>query len=348
MDLKRFIPTRRNEMGLSSEERYSYICHSIDRIVEEAKEIKGREGFNISEDDNELLQMIDMLWPTFLGHKGNGLFWIFGGATESNVMAENSPVGIAFTSHVPEQPNDLISEVQKEYNSKAVISSMLEMSVLIDDFPHNHILRIFSDIEQIEYALFRYDDDFVEQYDQLGILVRQIQGWFFHEFKDNGIYSKTWMVKHLVDKCYISYADDMVTKWFEDNNMHHDMRVRRDLSFDELFHLYRKHQFSKGLSLGERLSIILFLAGRRFHYPHQHADLIKRIQEHNKQKRVEKIDIKLIQEALKKCAGASAQYKEDEKEDRYQSCVFTGNVSNGGKTSNYQWENYDKGATENA
>lgn len=298
----------------SDGERFNTMCHSTNEIAKLGESIRNDYRYG------RLKGLCAKLWYGLLCNKGTGDFWLFGGELDNEFMPEGGLVAAAFNCHVPEghayggpTEHGFIDYVN-------IARDMCEIDDFLDG-DERHVFKIYSHTENCAYALTKYKDEFMEQFERFNMALRNIQGECFNIFTEERVFVDAWMYHHIAMKL-ITYQDDLVNQWWYAQNMHHDIKGRK-LEYEELYKLYKEVQF-RIPSLMERLEITLRLAGGSYHYKHNHKKLLEMIERHNSTNE-EKIDIEYVGVLLEEC---NKQHKEAEEFNQRQYaqskyCAFT-------------------------
>jgi hypothetical protein len=308
-------------MGLSNEERYAKMVHSINYITDLSETLK---------DTQKLKKLCERLWYEFLKRDSDGLFW-FSGSDLSNDHMKGGLLGVAFCCHVPLRGSTM-DERRKEdryYDHYKTLSGFFDMDRLLSA-EKRAVLLIYVHTQNIAYALCRYRDEFMEQYEDLNFVMRTIQGECFKLFKEDREYAYAWMLHHLCDKIYTIDEKDIVNQWWtKDCNSHH---IHLDFDkYDAVFDAFKKYQFKK-MTAQERIDVTFMLIGKQYgKYKHIHDHFMGQVAAYNKKHKV-KINVVAIEEAFKK--GQEAE-KTEQKKPYERSCEFTGNyVDHKGEVKN--------------
>lgn len=313
-------------MGLSNEERYAKVVHSVCHITDLSEELKER-------DVQKLKKLVERLWYEFLKRDSDGLFWICG-SDLSNDHLKGGLLGVAFCYHVKHDTtmafgNKIVRKEDKYYDYYKILSDFFDMDRLLNA-EKRAVLLIHVHTQNISYALCRYRDEFLKQYEDLNFVIRTIQGECFKLFKEDREYAYAWMLHHLCDKIYTQEEKDIVNQWWtKDCNSHH---IHLDFDkYDAVFDAFKKYQFKK-MTVQDRIDVTFMLIGKQYgKYKHQHDKFLEMVAAYNKKHKV-KINVATIEEAFQK--GQEAK-KEDKKKPYERSCEFTGNyVDHKGEVKN--------------
>ncbi len=328
-------------MGLSDEERYAKVYCVIERLTEMAARVRG-EGELVNQIDNHdikygtvgrLVKLIEQLWPAFLGRTSNSGHWLFGsessGDTGSGVGlitmafyvldkseltgAEPSPLSL---EAVPEEHRDRIEWIQEYWPDNAV--------TLLDKNKHaeHFVWEAFCWCETYFYAANRYSDKVQAGLKDTTAIICKISGLCFKEFSNNITYLRAWMAKTLLEKVVSYDEDDLVVKWLRAQCAHHD--IRADYYDGDLYADFRRYRpyYSRSLPVMERMEIAFRFLGRRFHYEHEHKQLLKFAAE--AKRAGAKVNIPRIRQMIARCKKLRDEYQKEERERPYEAyCWIT-------------------------
>ena len=319
-------------MGLSNEERYANIIHSICHINGISEKL---EGYRFK----KLKTLVENLWFEFLKKDSNGLFWFMGSDLHNDHTMGETLTGVAFKCHVPNRGHSIsIDELEKEraekdkyYESYKILKGFCEIDRLLDG-PEGASVMIYLHTQKIAYAMCRYHDEFMDKYEDLNRLMRTIQGECFRLFKDNGHYVHAWMLHNLCDKVFTMKEKDIVNQWWVKHCNSHDVKIRYE-DFNKIYEAFSKYQF-RDMTIQDRIEVTLLLVGNKYgEFEHQHKEFMEMVKDYNKKKENKvKIKTKPIEDAFEK--GKKA--KKDEYDKPYQrNCDFTDNyVDHNGQVKN--------------
>lgn len=321
-------------MGLSNEERYAKMVHSVSHITGLAEDLGTERCY--PRDTNKLKKLCERLWYEFLKQESDGLFWIMGSDLSSDHL-KGGLLGVAFCCHSEHGTTmeDLIDERRKEdkyFDSYKTLSAFFDIDRLLSK-EKRAVMLIYAHTQNIAYAMCRYRDEFMKSYEDLNFVMRTIQGECFDHFKEDKDYSHAWMLHHLCDKIYTIDEKDIVNQWWTKHCNSHDIHLE-DNQFKTVFDTFKKYQFKK-MTVQERIDASLVLMGKRYgQYKHQHDEFMKMVEDYNKKHKKNKIDTKPIEEAF--ALGQKAE--KDEKNKPYErNCEFTGNyVDHKGEVDNWR------------
>lgn len=304
-------------MGLSNEERFQGILCAIDRINHLDYD-KSKTFLDLSEIQN----LVSQLWHAAIGKSKNSTHWILGSCTDHYISNNpTDPWGIALQNQVENIVNPGLKDVFPSPSFDA-FDGFLDIGGLlrVADKSMEYVFNVYKAMEHMVYLLRRYDDGFRADFKDLDKLISDIQGACFHIMQDNEDFPKAYILHHICKDLYGSNYPynkeeyDTVTKWLVNNNMHHDLNrpmVYGYLRGEDLkwmvetqleFEATKKNQI-------DRLLTALKICGRRFHYNHQHEDLLKIVKNNGSLRKYSK----KIKDALENC---KKQREESEKEQQ--------------------------------
>jgi hypothetical protein len=302
-------------MGLSDEERYAHIVHSICHINDKSE--------NLSHYTTKPLKnLVSQLWYEFLRRDSNGAFWLMGGDLHNDYLESETLAGVAFKCHVPQKP-----EPQREYDDYErykTLKGFFDMDRLLSQ-EDAAVLLIYMHTQNICYALCRYPDKFLDKYEDLNRLVRAIQGECFKLMKTHYEYAYAWMVHNLCDRIY-NMNDDIVNKWWSKECLSHHVKLEYG-KYKDIYEAYVKYQW-KDLTVQDRITLTLLLLKYSYaEHEHCHKAFMKMVEEYNDANEV-KINVEEIENHYKKVKARNAK-------PYYRSCEFTGNyIGHDGKVDN--------------
>lgn len=322
-------------MGLSNEERFDKIIHSVSHIDDARKKLTNSQYYEVG----RLPELTNKLWYELLKGKSNSAFWLFGGELH-NENLEKGLIGTAFSSHQPKKYcefNTLEGTPQErqdwmKYYDRAREFTSISHLVGKDNPAKSAVVNVYLHTENIVYALCRYDDDFTDSLKDLHMVICQIQGECFKIFKRDPSYTQAWMISSMLDKVLTMYEGQLVNKWWQKYSLHHAICIESN-EFEKIFHVFRKQQF-KQLTMQQRVNITLMLIGDRFHFKHQQKECLKMVEEHNVANPKDKVAIKPLETAFKKPFDPVTKPEKDYNRN----CNFTGNSEWNDKIYNSRYD----------
>lgn len=299
-------------MGLSNEERNAKIYFSIYGLVRFANEYKEnlnrRDRYADGNDEAKaLIGYIDQLWPAVLGKQSNGGHWIFGSSSGNVVKnGDSSPWAMAICSHMdnaagladrlhrknadPDNYDDCQEryeeerqEAEKNYQYN-VFANHLNIYNLLGG-SQAFVFRVYQYIEDIIYALRRYDDEFREQRATLDTIVSSMMGVCFQAFANSDKYAKAYCLERISELLYgVGYyydtvARDVITAFLIRDSIHHHIKNGMSMDLPVLMNYHLDLMIAEKKKKVDfpqlRLRIALEIIGHEFHYDHQHRRLFK-------------------------------------------------------------------------
>jgi len=324
-------------MGLSNRERTGKILYCVREIIEKAESLKGFSlSYSCKDKIERLIVFCNNLWPTLLGSESNSVHWLLGSSSHNPVVIDNEDLwSVAVTSSIPRVDEGKISkDITPDNDGYNPIKDVLTIPSLLVDSDKKDIAcicEIYELVENIIYALRRYNDEYLEQKKEFSDLIANIQGTCFSILYENPDFSKCYIVHQI---CKILYADhyrinyqdkykDVVDEWLHYQNMHHDItRVISDTG-EDIEWIVNQHLIllgSEGVELKRnRILVALRMSGRRHYYDHQHKNLIEII---SKDKDFsDKKFLSALSAEFKACKNAKIEYDKDSNrthEEKYQ------------------------------
>jgi hypothetical protein len=271
-------------------------------------------------DEKMLKELINSLWPSLLRNESNNAFWILGGDFSSESLGETSLLTAAFGGHDDKEsnlPDDPYSTCR----------DMLSPIHLCNDEELHYFLTLWTEVENLIYAISRYPDNFKANLREFENNVHNIQGILFKIISTDKRYSKVWMQSQLCQKLF-NNRESFLGKWLVKNNLHHHLRLGRHaddiISYDDLKEMFVKWQFimANEIPLFDQIVMVIKMMGRRYHYEHQSKPLIEDLK---KEQTISKKQLAEIKALLASCIEANKKYEKDSSEE-YKSnrfCHFT-------------------------
>ena len=311
-------------MSLSDGER-------VDGMVHAVRELTRLRGFKAAQ-HRPLNKLLDRLWPAMLASKGNGSFWFTGSDLGQDHLGESSLIKAAFTnvSHdfriegedntvtiqelTEEMPDSPYKELCKYLDAyKPDMHHFLNLAHCYDGasgrYELANILKVYLRCESFMYYANRYQDDLARKCVKTRNLIAKIMGFCLDRFSTDWQYLAAYMASNIFDRLLQYEVEDTVTMWFKAANMHHDVSFHH-LPKSEIKRIFQEMRVGAIPSSEKRLVIILKFAGNKFHWEHQHRELLKVIKDHNQKFPQDKINAAKIQ---KLCAAKTAAHAKTEK-----------------------------------
>ena len=198
-------------MGLCNEERRTGIywgLHRIDKIVEDWKHRRKVYDFYVNDNVERVFELVDQLWPAFLGGISNSIHWIFGSSSSNTVTDQlNTPWEVAIEHFC----SDAYEEFHKDENcikwrsdnpdrpyNAVEDTNIADLLKSKDHWPEAYVFEIYQEVEQLIYYLRRYNDKFLQGYVDLNTLVSKISGACFNVFAVNEKYAKAYLIHQML------------------------------------------------------------------------------------------------------------------------------------------------------
>lgn len=313
-------------MGQAPEEKFRDLTYATQWLTNTAKELKNPK-------DVYLRQLLEKLWPALLQGLRRPTHWMLGTSCHGNEVGEGSLLGIALLHHKPveKDPDD---PLQKRYYQDFAKERLSIVNLLRDkDDTLSKVYEVFEIAESVAGSLHRKEEDFKNALDAYDELICRIQGECFNYFTQEKLLTQAWLQNRILSKL-LTWQDDIIQKWWETENMHHDFRLLEfpfALTLERLIEIYGEIQFENP-SINQRIQISIELACPRWHYKHQHEKAIKLFQEHNKTaNKADKIDLVAVRKGAAKCMEMHEARQEKGMEEyltrKY--CKLTGKTHDG-------------------
>ena len=256
------------------------------------------DGYYVQKDLKKLHKLCDNLWHSFMGNQSNSAHWILG-SDSNNVIKDDSyspwalsvreKVEEAYSKHLkkinPSQHFDFDND--RTFNA---FDSFLSIHGLINyaHGPFGAVYRIYQNAEGISYALRRYKDKYLQNFEELNKLLSDINGTCFRIFSKSDRFAKAYLIHQMAEIIYNRRAypynidSDPVTVHLSKNHIHHDISRMME---DDLETIVKNHKYllCKWIENDkdcqkiyfERIAIALIMAGRRYEYDHKFKVLLK-------------------------------------------------------------------------
>lgn len=317
-------------MGLSNRERTGKILVCVREIVEKAESLKESLSYYNTEKLQRIINFCGNLWPALLSEERNSGHWIMGSSSSNTVDRDNEDLwSIAVCSSLPVVSDGVI---RKDTEIPKGCFNPFKDALGIEDLLHSAdrkdiaiVFEIYQFIEEIIYALRRYDDDYLKSKKEFSDLVCNLQGTCFSVFYDNPTFSECFVAHEI---CGILYTDhyvfkedkykDVVDEWLHSDCIHHHITRVVGREGEPVDWLVQQHVLllaADGAELKrQRVLVALRMSGRRFHYEHSYKKMLEILK---KDKDLNDPNfLSLVDQEFKNCVKA---HETDEKfsRDRY-------------------------------
>lgn len=283
-------------MGLSDQERTGKILHCVREIIEKAEKLENISlSYSCENKIKRLIAFCNNLWPTLLGGENNSVHWLIGSSSHNTVTRSNEDLwSVAVYSSVPYVENGQIINTNDDFFSDIEIFNPIKGTLTIPNLLADSdkkdlacVCEIYELIENIIYALRRYNDDYLKNRKEFSDLIANMQGTCFSILYENKYFTDCYIVHQI---CKILYADhcrlkeekaykDVVDEWLHAQHMHHDIIRVIGRSGETTEWLTKQHLIllgSEGIELKRnRVFVALRMAGRRYYYDHQHKQMLE-------------------------------------------------------------------------
>ena len=317
-------------MSLSHEERFERIVYATQRITNEARKLPNTHQYQT------LKQLCENTWYCAMRQRTNKQFWIFGGEWR-NAMGEFNLFKVAFKDHLAKNTESTQTTNNDHLKWVESVEEKISPEYIINSQDHRAIIAISSACENMEYALCRYDDDFMLEYETLHKNLRSIMGEIFNIMSEDRKFLYCYLKHMIVDKCITNIYDQncLVTKWVKRDNLHHDLRLFDDDDISWLSETWRNIQF-RTLTLNQKIELILtmFAQNGRWHYQDMHKSLVQSIDKHNLETTNQTllVDIQMVKDLCEQCIKTKKE--KDSNIGWGPSCSLTGNYMVNGEVEN--------------
>ena len=259
-------------MGLSNDERTIKMVWAVHHLVRRCRDLK--PIYPCEAEWLHLKELGDQAWHALLSGHSNGMFWILGGALEEDVGGPQSPWGVA----VEYQCERARSEKEPYDNQFNPFDCFLSLDGLVgggNEGPSKRaLLEIYRGTEALIYGLRRYDDAFRSQYPELDKLCSDILGTCFSLMQADQDFGKAYVGNRLLKWIYGGYNDPL-QKALLGIHMHHDLsRFMVECTLADVIAWDRWRLTHKDCAQN-RLILALRMAGHKFYFEHNLAQLIK-------------------------------------------------------------------------
>lgn len=311
-------------MGLSNEERLAGIYHSTANLVKSSERIliHSNGSKNLYKYKNLVSLAEDIksnAWAKLLKGNSNSLFWILGSESMGEGLKNTNLIDCSMISNSeedldlfdrsindesrPEEEREILKDVKHYINS-------VTKRHTINDPVKGELFDIISNVDNILYRLNRYKDEVSESLSLFEDYISNIRGKIFEIFRSDKDYTMAYILEQIFKKIFDAYAgcgwskimknngECIFSEWFVKNNINHNFRLLSDYyhsknDFNELIETWKEIQFEKNISQEKKFYTCIKILSTRFHYDHEHKELIELLKRH-------KISTKRIIPLLKK------------------------------------------------
>lgn len=310
-------------MGLSKDERQDQMTFQADHIFRLACEIKeaisnDKQAYYNKRPIIALCDEACTIWHALFRSRSNGAYWILGGSVGADIKCnEHDPLSLSIRHFLDShKPKDETDNMLQKYDNDHYHEQQLTHECLTENASpvFGKILKLYSGVEALMYALRRYDDEFRRSYAELDALLSSIYGQCYRIFRSSDIVVQCYLIADISKMLLSNETFDSLCKKM---NLQHDMRYLDHRDINDLVDLHQKLHESlvinkKGGScppLYTCVKVFLKLANRRFHYDHQFNQLKTELQ-----KSKEFVDWCTVESLFKDCQKAHSTHETNDQE----------------------------------
>lgn len=280
-------------MGLSDRERTGKILYCVREINEKAEALKDAPvSYGNEKKIKRLITFCDNLWPSLVGSESNSIHWLLGSSSHNMVVDSNEDLwSVAVCSSLPQVREGVVTNDElPDSDGFNPLKSCLDLPSLLYEAEKpdlKYVCKVYELVEGIIYALRRYNDDYLKAKKAFSDLIANIQGTCFSILYKNSDFADCYIVQEI---CKILYKDhyrfkeeatykDVVDEWLHSDSMHHYLTRVVGRSGESTEWLIKQHLLllgSEGVELKRnRVLVAIRMAGRRYHYDHQHKKMFE-------------------------------------------------------------------------
>lgn len=317
-------------MGLSDTERVTGIVAALNSIQDILDPEYGQPP-KLPNGYERMLELADALWPAFMRGKSNSAYWLLGSSMVNSVQRD--PLTIAILApQVPQPRSDRMPELDAPYRYHYYLADLQNPQGVLDreENPELHTtLSLWTEVESLVYNLRRYDDELTRGLREFDDAVSRLQGELVRKMRHHNLL-RAWAWAQLIRRAFQidqSQRGRWMEEWAEKQNLHHHLRMRESYdtgapTTEQLWAVFKKHQF-KEPTMQERISIILWLMGRRYHYKHEYRQTQEFWQKYNEGVILsERVNLYRIHTLMERCYAAYEEHTRDQY-SRYDFCDLT-------------------------
>ncbi len=291
-------------MGLSDAERRAGIYKSVKDITQIRREWGNDYRMTgLSRRESVVFwTLIDKMWSGVFGQARNPLHWILGPSTVGQIRTDDPkmPWDMAITEQLGRVASQLESNYERgreefdpcEYLSVANLLRTASPRQYSGDIVYSYIYRVYLELETLVYYLRRYNDEFVQHYQDLSDLVDRLYGVCYESFSTEPMYAAAYVVNQIVCRIYdspsqhyVAREPDVVQHIAVKHNLHHDLTHMVNKPLLELCPIHIELEKAKILNqrqcrlnyLELRLKILLSNCDNPRRYPHVRNDILDEI-----------------------------------------------------------------------
>lgn len=226
-------------MGLSDEERMTKMVWAVNRLNElnsELTEAFANDERYLSTGYKKIQSLIDATWHALFGNETNSLHWFMGSGSGDTITTDSpaTPWEIATTQQLEWRlpaPEGILRLDDENKTFNALDFSLSIPNLLQSNYQgkvDSILFQIYQWLEELSYALRRYNDKFRRTYKELDIILSRLYGECYSIFSKVQNFQEAYLAHEISKILYgPSYPydkeEDVVTNILRDNNLHHDL-----------------------------------------------------------------------------------------------------------------------------
>ncbi len=316
-------------MGLSNEERFAKIAFGINRINSKWEDTKEK----IYKDNISIWQpLVNGFWPAFLNSKAGagGFNWFLGTTmlTENasrlylphlamiHTTEDKSKYLDSLNNHEAQQKRikelEAVGDKQtlEKYKNWVEFSRVHELAKNKGSIPFNlhhsdtqheesWVMTLWVELEYLQYAINRYDDEFEKKLKPLSDHIAQVIGVCFDKMQRSPDFAASYLLHQIWNAVITSDDEDPLNKLIVTKYLYHQLQCASKYDVQHLKNTWTRIQFTKP-TLETRLFLCIDLLAPKLDIPNA-ADIfntVKRWNIKNKKQVLKKLDI-LLEQAVK-------------------------------------------------
>lgn len=231
-----------------------------------------------------LVPLLDGLWVDLLGSTSNSMHWIMGSDSSAHYLGECSLLGAEFAEVSGEARSD-----QKDGGWEDTVaywkSNFMRSAADFLDGEAKRVWELVNLCESYFYYANRYPgDELARSLAKVTATVATLRGRIHVILKSSREHYAAWMMQRIADGLFVYDEDDVVSQVARRQNWQHNLRFKQLLLAAELKkveEVFRRYQFASNHGAEERLLDAIALMGPKYHYAHQHRELVACVERWN-------------------------------------------------------------------
>lgn len=239
---------------LSEYERYAKICLCVSRMINLARANNGI----LQREYPNLCHYVEDLWPAVLNGERRNELWPAGGQLNVCTFRNASPVTVALR----EAATVGTTESETETSFDRCIAAVRIPTLLIDKPLQRTLVDMENAVEELAYAIRRYDDAFLERYEHLNSVTSRIQGELVTCLSDTPYILQAYLVHHLCEKALgmVEHDNDFIVESWVRYGWAAKVRVSESQDIHWLASSWKEFQ-DKALNMDQRVQLSILLVG---------------------------------------------------------------------------------------